>query len=110
MTPDETPTKPSLRVERRLMERARQDWQPDPDLIRECAAVFQFYGGDTGPLGEDVVRRVLVAAASWHARKDAEERAHGRRRDDPVRLAGALELVERVQAHQRGNGNGSDRR
>lgn len=95
--PEDTPTKPSMQVERRLLERARQDWQPDPELVRECAGVFEFYGGDFGPLGEDVVRRVLSAAAAWHARKDAEERAHARRRGD-------LELVARVQEYVGGNG------
>jgi hypothetical protein len=70
-----------MRVERRLVDRARQDWQPDPELVRECAGVFEFYGGDCGPMGEDVVRRVLSAAAAWHARKDAEERRHAALRD-----------------------------
>jgi hypothetical protein len=105
---DDTPTKPSLIVERRLTEPARQDWQPDPALIAECAGVFRFYGAELGfelgPLGEDVVRRVLVAAAAWHARKDAEERAHARRRDDPLRAAEMEQLHARVRAHVGGNG------
>jgi hypothetical protein len=101
---DDTPTKPSLIVERRLTERARQDWQPDPALVAECAGVFEFYGGDPGPLGDDCVRRVLVTAAAWHVRKDAEERAHARRRDDPLRAAEMEQLHARVRAHVGGNG------
>jgi len=91
-----------MNTDRRSMPRERQDWQPHPDLIRECAAVAEFYGADMGVMGDDVIRRVLVAATAWQQRQDADARAHAIRRDDPARLAGLLELTERVQRRQGG--------
>lgn len=63
----------------------RRHVDPHPDEIREAAGVALFYGADLGPLGEDVIRRVLVASKSWRDRRDADERAHARLRDDIAR-------------------------
>jgi hypothetical protein len=97
-------TKPSARVERRLSEHIRQYWQPHPDAVAEAAKVLEFYGGDPGPLGDDAVRRVVVAVLSWHERQAAVESLQARRREDPMRLAESIELADRVSAHVRGNG------
>lgn len=52
-----------------------------PDQVREVARLLEFWGGDPGPLGDDAVALVLVAAQAWEERRQAEERAHERLRD-----------------------------
>jgi hypothetical protein len=58
--------------ERRYAPRERAPNQPHPDQVRECARVAKFYGADLGTFGEDVIRRVLVAAAAWEERQGDE--------------------------------------
>lgn len=60
----------------------RKHLDPHPDEVSEAAGVLLFYGGHLGPLGEDAVRRVLVAAKAWRDRRDADERRHARLRDE----------------------------
>lgn len=87
-------TEPRFVVERRHEARERQFWQPHPDQIRDCAGVAEFYGIDLGPMGEDAIRRVIVAALAWEERRAHEERQHARLRD-------GAEIVERVSRHLR---------
>ncbi len=62
------------RLERRTIRRSEDAPTFHPDQVREAAGGLEFYGGDPGPLGEDVIRRVLCAAAAWQERLDAENR------------------------------------
>ena len=69
-------------TDRRKEVRGRQPWQPHPDQVRECAAVWEFYSSKSPSHNmtereeialEDRIRRVLVAAKAWQERWDAEE-------------------------------------
>lgn len=53
----------------------------DPEQVRCCANVLECLGGAPGPMGEDAIARVLIAALSWRAVFDARERQHARLRD-----------------------------
>lgn len=68
---------------------------PNPDEVREALAVLVFWGGDGGPDPEKAMANALVAAAGWRERHEAEERAHGRRRDEAAHeMAVTLQLAE----------------
>jgi hypothetical protein len=79
-------------------DRRRQSDRPHPDQILECMGVLEFYGGDPGPMGEDVIRRILVAAQAWTARRDHEERQHAQLRDSVSRWAGARKTPEQLRS------------
>jgi hypothetical protein len=92
--------KPAL--ERRTIRRADDAPTFHPDQIAEAAKVLEFYGGDPGPLGEDVIRRVLCAAAAWQERLDAENRVRdneiARRQVEMKVGTWALRLLEEEKA------------
>jgi len=66
----------------------------DEDLVREVASVLEWFGCDQGRLTEDAAAHAILAARSWQERREAERRAHERRRDDAARGATLLDLAE----------------
>jgi len=71
------------------------------DLVRVVAAVLEWYGCDQGRLTGDAAARAILAARAWDARRDADERAHARRRDDALRLAETQMVLDLAGARRR---------
>jgi hypothetical protein len=72
-----------------------------PDAVREVLGVLECHGGNAGPRPFETMARVLAAAEAWRERYEAEERAHARRRDDPLRLHEVQVIHDLVEARRR---------
>lgn len=73
-----------------------------PEEVEAARAALERHGGTLGPGDDeghpDALAHALAAAAGWRSRREAEERAHARLRDDPVRLADLAECMRRAAA------------
>ena len=73
----------------------------DPDEVRAAAVALRYYGGMLGPLDSlrepDAMAHALAAYLGAVSRREADERAHARRRDDPLRLANLAFTLERAR-------------
>ncbi len=72
--------------------------------VNAALANFERYGGADGPDPEKAMRYAILAAQAEQERHEADERAHARRRDDPLLLHESeviLGLAEaRKKAHE----------
>jgi hypothetical protein len=74
---------------------------PHPDALREALSVLEAHGGHAGPHPEETMHCLLAAVRAWEERHDAEERAHARRRDDPMRLHESEVIASLAEARRR---------
>lgn len=70
-----------------------------PDAVRQALKVFEFWGGPDGPDPEGAMRKAITSAQAWMERWQAEERAHGRRREEASRHA--AQLADIAEARRR---------
>ncbi len=71
----------------------------DEELVREVASILEWYGCDQGRLTEDAAARAILQARAWELRRAADEAAHAKRREDPLRLADLAQAAWRTRVH-----------
>ena len=74
------------------------------DLVAEVAGVLDWYGCDQGHLTGDAAAKAILAARAHYERKAAEDRAHARHRDDPLRLAETRTILDLAEGRRRAKG------
>jgi hypothetical protein len=71
------------------------------DLVREVASILEWYGCDQGQLTMDAAARAILQSRAWELRRAADEAAHARRRDDPLRLHESQVIADLAEARRR---------
>jgi hypothetical protein len=69
--------------------------------VRAALTVLERHGGAEGPDPEKAMRYALLAGIAEQERHEADERAHARRREDPLRLAETRTILDLVEARKR---------
>ncbi len=65
------------------------------DLVREVAAVLDWYGSDMGQLTQDAAARAILQARAWELRRQADEARHAKRHEQAAwEMRTLLDLAE----------------